>query len=139
MICIYCLEDRPQSCFTKVEHVVPQSFGRFKNNLTLHEIVCGRYFVPGIRIDLLGKSESAPECSVCPLRSNPTKRSLRSVPHCQRVPSLPGRVTDHSSRSILRILSPEFLAALAQLEGSGNPIARTYWLTACNGISIRST
>jgi len=25
------------------------------------------------------------------------------------------------------ILSPEFLAALAQVEGSGNPIARTYW------------
>ncbi len=25
------------------------------------------------------------------------------------------------------IISPEFLAALAQLEGSGNPIARTYW------------
>lgn len=24
-------------------------------------------------------------------------------------------------------LSPELLAALAQLEGSGNPIARTYW------------
>jgi hypothetical protein len=24
-------------------------------------------------------------------------------------------------------LSPEFLAALAQLEGSGNPLARTYW------------
>ena len=25
------------------------------------------------------------------------------------------------------IISPEFLAALAQIEGSGNPIARTYW------------
>jgi hypothetical protein len=25
------------------------------------------------------------------------------------------------------ILSPEFLAALAQVEGSGNPVARTYW------------
>ena len=25
------------------------------------------------------------------------------------------------------IISPEFLAALAQLEGDGNPIARTYW------------
>jgi len=29
----------------------------------------------------------------------------------------------HSTASI----SPEFLAALAQVEGSGNPIARTYW------------
>jgi hypothetical protein len=26
-----------------------------------------------------------------------------------------------------RIISPEFLAALAQVEGSGNPIASTYW------------
>jgi hypothetical protein len=26
-----------------------------------------------------------------------------------------------------RRLSPEFLAALAQVEGSGNPVARTYW------------
>jgi hypothetical protein len=25
------------------------------------------------------------------------------------------------------IISPEFLAALAQVEGSGNPVARTYW------------
>ena len=25
------------------------------------------------------------------------------------------------------IISPEFLAALAQLEGNGNPVARTYW------------
>ena len=25
------------------------------------------------------------------------------------------------------IISPEFLAALAQVEGAGNPIARTYW------------
>jgi hypothetical protein len=26
-----------------------------------------------------------------------------------------------------KIISPEFLAALAQVEGNGNPIARTYW------------
>jgi hypothetical protein len=25
------------------------------------------------------------------------------------------------------VLSPEFLAALAQIEGDGNPVARTYW------------
>ena len=55
MICIYCLEDRPQSCFTKVEHVVPQSFGRFNNNLTLHEIVCdgcNQYFGDNLEIAL---------------------------------------------------------------------------------------
>ena len=42
MICIYCLEDQTPSCFTKVEHVVPQSFGRFGENLTLHETVCDK-------------------------------------------------------------------------------------------------
>lgn len=30
-------------------------------------------------------------------------------------------------RYATRRLSPEFLAALAQVEGSGNPVARTYW------------
>jgi hypothetical protein len=35
-----------------------------------------------------------------------------------------GSVFEEHSTSIL---SPEFLAALAQIEGSGNPIARTYW------------
>jgi hypothetical protein len=35
-----------------------------------------------------------------------------------------GRLFEKHSTSIL---SPEFLAALAQVEGSGNPIARTYW------------
>src|SRR3989304_6854443 len=47
MKCIYCLEDKPDSCFEKTEHVLPQSFGRFKNNLTLNKIVCdtcNKYF-----------------------------------------------------------------------------------------------
>ena len=32
----------------------------------------GRYFVPGIRIDLLGKSGVSSERRLCPLRANPT-------------------------------------------------------------------
>lgn len=40
MNCIYCLEDKPDSLFTKTEHVLPQSFGLFKNNFTLNKIVC---------------------------------------------------------------------------------------------------
>jgi hypothetical protein len=35
-----------------------------------------------------------------------------------------GRLFEKHSTNIL---TPEFLAALAQIEGSGNPIARTYW------------
>jgi hypothetical protein len=30
-------------------------------------------------------------------------------------------------RDSTRIMTPDFLAALAQVEGSGNPVARTYW------------
>lgn len=34
--CIYCREDKPESAYTKVEHVLPQSFGRFRDdNMTL--------------------------------------------------------------------------------------------------------
>jgi hypothetical protein len=35
-------------------------------------------------------------------------------------------------RNSTNILSPELLAALAQVEGSGNPIARTYWRWSWN-------
>lgn len=38
--CIYCQQSRPVSGFSKVEHVIPQSFGRFENNLTLLRTVC---------------------------------------------------------------------------------------------------
>lgn len=40
MKCIYCLEDKPDSYFKKTEHILPQSFGKFKDNLTLNKIVC---------------------------------------------------------------------------------------------------
>ncbi len=40
MRCIYCCEEKLASAYRKAEHIVPQSFGRFKNNLTLHEKVC---------------------------------------------------------------------------------------------------
>jgi hypothetical protein len=33
--CIYCKQDRDASAFN-TEHVIPQAFGRFENNLTLH-------------------------------------------------------------------------------------------------------
>lgn len=55
MKCIYCLEDNPDSFFEKTEHVLPQSFGRFKNNLTLNKIVCdscNKYFGDNLEIFL---------------------------------------------------------------------------------------
>lgn len=55
MKCIYCLEDKPDSCFEKSEHVLPQSFGKFKNNLTLNKIVCdacNKYFGDNLEITL---------------------------------------------------------------------------------------
>jgi hypothetical protein len=38
--CIYCRENKPASAYTKVDHVLPQSFGKFENNLTLIRLVC---------------------------------------------------------------------------------------------------
>lgn len=40
MKCIYCLKKKADEKFKSREHVVPQSFGVFHNNLTLHKIVC---------------------------------------------------------------------------------------------------
>ncbi len=53
MKCVYCVEDKPLSSFTKVEHVMPQSFGLFKDNLTLIKIVCddcNQYFGDNLEI-----------------------------------------------------------------------------------------
>ena len=41
MRCVYCTEDKPECCFKKREHVIPQCFGRFApDNLILRECVC---------------------------------------------------------------------------------------------------
>ena len=63
MKCIYCLEDKPSNCFNKTEHVLSQSFGKFKNNLTLNikndpklkEVICDEcndFFGKNIEISL---------------------------------------------------------------------------------------
>lgn len=45
--CIYCLEDKDPSAFDR-DHVIPESFGKFENNLTLHQQQvcwdCNQYF-----------------------------------------------------------------------------------------------
>ena len=38
--CIYCLEEKAEDHFKRAEHVMPQSFGKFEKNLTLHKVVC---------------------------------------------------------------------------------------------------
>ncbi len=53
--CIYCLEDKPNNSFEKAEHVLPQSFGKFRNNLTLNKMVCddcNEYFGNHLEISL---------------------------------------------------------------------------------------
>ena len=40
MKCIYCLEEKTATSFTKTEHVIPQSFGVYRDNFTLNNIVC---------------------------------------------------------------------------------------------------
>lgn len=55
MKCIYCLEGKPVDSFRKTEHVLPQSFGKFKDNLTLNKIVCdtcNEYFGNNLELHL---------------------------------------------------------------------------------------
>lgn len=55
MKCIYCLEDKSGSFFQHTDHVIPQAFGRFQNNLTLNEVVCdecNQYFGDNIELYL---------------------------------------------------------------------------------------
>jgi len=39
LTCLYCLEAKEQAHFDR-EHVVPEAFGKFKNNFVLHDTVC---------------------------------------------------------------------------------------------------
>jgi len=53
MKCIYCVKDKALNSFTKVEHVIPQSFGLFTNNFTLINMVCddcNQYFGDNLEI-----------------------------------------------------------------------------------------
>jgi len=38
--CIYCQQERWKDYYTKAEHVLPQSFGKFRRNMTLRNVVC---------------------------------------------------------------------------------------------------
>jgi len=52
--CIYCLENKPESSYKNTEHVIPEAFGRFKNNFTLNKIVCNdcnQYFGDNLELD----------------------------------------------------------------------------------------
>lgn len=55
MKCMYCLEEKNGDAFNKAEHVIPQSFGVFLNNLTLHDMVCddcNQHFGETLELDL---------------------------------------------------------------------------------------
>lgn len=55
MTCIYCLNDEKHVSFKKTEHVLPQSFGLFKDNFTLNGVVCdscNKYFGDNLELDL---------------------------------------------------------------------------------------
>lgn len=55
MKCIYCLENKPEAAYKKTEHVMPKSFGLFKNNFTLNKVVCddcNQYFGDNLEIGL---------------------------------------------------------------------------------------
>jgi hypothetical protein len=53
--CIYCQQDRSQDFYTKSEHVLSQSFGKFRDNLTLRNVVCdlcNQYFGDNLELFL---------------------------------------------------------------------------------------
>jgi hypothetical protein len=53
--CIYCQQERSADAFSKTEHVMPQSFGRFRQNMTLNNVVCdhcNKYFGDNLEIFL---------------------------------------------------------------------------------------
>jgi len=53
--CIYCLKEKNSNEFRKREHVIPQMFGRFKNNLVLRNFVCdscNKYFGDNLELAL---------------------------------------------------------------------------------------
>ena len=53
--CIYCQEVKSDDCYNKTEHVMPQSFGVFRDNFTLNKVVCddcNQYFGDKLEIDL---------------------------------------------------------------------------------------
>jgi hypothetical protein len=55
LTCIYCRRSLPKSAFTKVEHVMPRSFGTFKHSFTLRDSVCdecNQYFGDNLEIEL---------------------------------------------------------------------------------------
>lgn len=55
MKCIYCLDEKGTEFFKKSEHVIPQSFGVFKNNLILKNAVCdscNQFFGDNLELDL---------------------------------------------------------------------------------------
>lgn len=55
MKCIYCLDNKNKSPFKHREHIIPECFGKYENNLVLHEVVCdncNQYFGDNLEIDL---------------------------------------------------------------------------------------
>lgn len=53
--CVYCQEDKSEDSFRRVEHVLPQSFGTFRDNFTLRGIVCdscNQYFGDNLELAL---------------------------------------------------------------------------------------
>jgi hypothetical protein len=53
--CIYCQAKRSKESFKRTEHVLPQSFGMFRHNLTLHGVVCdlcNQYFGDNLELPL---------------------------------------------------------------------------------------
>ena len=124
--CIYCQEEKPHKAFRRAEHVLPQSFGMFRNNLTLRDIVCdacNQYFGDNLELVLARDSFEG------------NSRFQHGVRNPEEF-----RPFGDSSRIVLRVVEGELAGAYAYREYSqqaGNivlrPLPQVGFLMAASG------
>ncbi|MGB6679885.1 MAG: HNH endonuclease [Candidatus Bathyarchaeia archaeon] len=102
--CVYCMQIKPLSSYLKTEHVIPQSFGTFVDNITLNQHVCddcNQYFGDNLEIDL----------------ARDTFEGLSRFDHGVKQPS-EFKSLGQRSRLTLKVSEGQFQGALVYLEYS---------------------
>ncbi|NSW53469.1 MAG: hypothetical protein HPY85_13270 [Anaerolineae bacterium] len=102
--CVYCMQTKTISSYSKREHVLPQAFGLFSNNFTLDQEVCddcNKYFGDNLEIDLARDTFEGLSRFDYGLKKNSEYKSL-------------GR----RSRLVIKVAEGQFKGALVYLEYS---------------------
>lgn len=102
--CVYCMQNKPLSSYSKREHVLPQSFGLFSNNFTLDKEVCddcNKYFGDNLEIDLARDTVEGLSRFDYGVKKKSEFKSL-----------------GHRSRLVIKVAEGQFKGALTYLEYS---------------------